>query len=180
MTSISANSLSTQRLSPLAMLQKTLAAEVSSGKIKSSDENALSSALDTIDSAMRASRQSGPPSPEEGKAKVESMIDDMVSKGTLTSEQAEELKSVFEDTFAGGPGGAKGKMGPPPPPPSDEDSEEDSSSTSISLTVSGSSSDIASLLQKLLESLASNGSSTYSSSAKTSSNVSSLFVDKAA
>lgn len=169
-----------QRLSPLAMLQKTLAAEISSGKIKSSDEDALSSALDTIDSAMRSSRPSGPPSPEEGKAKVESMIDDMVSKGALTSEQAEELKSVFEDTFAGGPGGTKGKMGPPPPPPSDEESGEDSSSNSISLTLTGSSSDIASLLQKLMESLASSGSSTYSSSAKTNASVSSLFIDKAA
>jgi hypothetical protein len=176
MTSIS----STQAMrhqSPLLKLQQTLAADISSGKISAADKSALSSALDTIDSAMQSGSRV---SPEDGKAKVESMIQDMVSDGTLTADQAEELNTVFSDTFSGGPGGAKGPKGaggPPPPPPGDEDSDE---SSDVTLSLTGSSTDIATMLKKLLESLASNGTSTYSSSASSNTNVSSLFLDKTA
>lgn len=179
MTSISFSSQTMQRMSPLTMLQKTLATEVAAGKINAADQDALSAALDTIDSAMKSARQSGErPSPEGGKAKVESMIDDMVTKGSLTAEQASELKSVFEDTFAGGPGGPR--MGPPPPPPEDAETDSDNASDAVSLTFTGSAEEISTLLKQLLEGLASGGSSTYSSSAKAKTNCSSLFLDKTA
>lgn len=42
--------------------------EISSDKINSSDQDALSSALQNIDGSMRSSRSSSKPSPEEGKA----------------------------------------------------------------------------------------------------------------
>lgn len=179
MSTISSSTQAAHRPSPLAQLQKTLASEIASGKINSADQSALSSALDSIDSAMKSAANSGTrPSPAEGKAKVQSMISDMVADGTLTSDQAEELNSVFEDTFKGGPGGAKGKNGPPPPPPGDDDSEDNSDQ--VSLTLTGSGSDVSALLKQLLESLASTGKSTYSAKASSNSSVSSLFLDKTA
>lgn len=180
MSTISASMQNVHHHSPLAKLQKTLASEISSGKINSADESALTSALESIDSSMQSAMTSGTrPTPEEGKAKVQSLISDMVSKGTLTSEQASELQQVFDDTFTGKAKGPGGMQGPPPPPP-EEESDEESSSDSVSLTLTGSSSDITELLQKLLKSLASGSSSTYSSSASANNNVNSLFLDKTA
>jgi hypothetical protein len=81
------------------MLQNELLSEVSSGKINSADQDALSAALDTIDAAMQADRPAvgggKPPSPEEMKAKIDGLIQGQVDSGALTSEQADELKSVF-------------------------------------------------------------------------------------
>ena len=53
MTSISAASGSTYQ-SPLQQLQDELQSEVNSGAVSSSDQDALSSALTDIDSAMQA------------------------------------------------------------------------------------------------------------------------------
>lgn len=176
-SSISSNAMSMQRLSPLAMLQKNLVSEVSSGKINSSDQDALSSALQTIDDSMRSSRSSGRPSPEEGKAKVEGMIDEMVSSGKLTDSQATELKQLFETTFAGGPGGVQGRNGPPPPPPSDEESESSSISGTEETTEA-----LMQMLQELMQKLSENLSSkAYGTNGKTTtSSTSALFIDIAA
>ena len=185
-SSISGSAMNMQRMSPLAMLQKNLVSEISSGKINSADQDALSAALQSIDDSMQAGRSSGstrkaPPSPDEAKAKVESLIDDQVTAGKLTSEQADELKQLFADTFDGGPGGAKGAGGPPPPPPGPPPGEEDSDeSGSASLTISGSSGSIAKLLQELIEKFAQTSSSTsYGTNGRTSTSTqsSSLFLD---
>lgn len=175
-SSISSNAMSMQRLSPLAMLQKNLVSEISSGKINSSDQDALSSALQTIDDSMGSSRAGGKPSPEEGKARVEGMIDDMVSSGTLTDSQASELKQLFEDTFAGGPGGVQGRNGPPPPPPSEEDS-------GIGATEAAESTEaLMQMLQELMQKLSENLSSkAYGTNGKAAtSSASALFIDIAA
>ena len=92
-------------------LQKELAGGISSGTISESDENALSDAIDAIDEAMRsdASSTASPSSPEETKAKIQSLIDEQVEAGTLTSEQADELSSLFENAAP------QGDRGAPPP-----------------------------------------------------------------
>lgn len=180
-SSISSNAMSMQRLSPLAMLQKNLVSEISSGKINSSDQDALSSALQTIDDSMRSSRSGGKPSPTEGKAKVEGMIDDMVSSGKLTDSQATELKQLFEDTFAGGPGGVQGRNGPPPPPPpSDEESSEDCTTSATS--TADSTEALMQMLQELMQKLSENLSSkAYGTNGKTTTgSASALFIDIAA
>ena len=180
MSSIGSATASQQSFSPLKMLQDELASEVKAGTISSADQSALNSALSDIDSAMQASKPSAGsrPSPDEMKAKIEGLIDDQVESGNLTSEQAEELKGVFENAFKGGPGGAGG------PPPggaggsgSSESTEEadtnkdgtvsaaeqaaydaktsstsDTSSASTS-TSSSSDSDVTKLLQDFLDSL---------------------------
>lgn len=181
-SSISSNAMSMQRLSPLAMLQKNLVSEISSGKINSSDQDALSSALQTIDDSMRSSRAGGKPSPEEGKAKVEGMIDNMVSTGKLTDSQASELKQLFEDTFAGGPGGVQGRNGPPPPPPPSDEEDSTEGCTTCASGSADSTEALMQMLQELMQKLSENLSSkAYGTNGKTStSSVSALFIDIAA
>ena len=128
MTSISA-AASSSYLSPLQQLQKELQSEVTAGKITSADQDALSAALTDIDASLQSSRPSHSagtrPSPEDMKAKIDDLIAGEVSSGKLTSEQATELKGVFEAAFANGPGGGGGPGGPRGggpggPPPADD------------------------------------------------------------
>src|SRR4029450_6221953 len=116
MTSISAAPAQTYQ-SPLQKLQDEVLSEVKSGAIKSSDQDALASALTDIDSAMQASRAgdqaSGTrPSPADMKSKIDDLINGEVSSGKLTSDQATELQGIFKAAFANGPGGAGGPGGP--------------------------------------------------------------------
>jgi hypothetical protein len=104
--------------SPLDRLQAELQSEVTSGAISSTDQGALSTALDDIDQSLRADRtndggqSSGPPSPDQIKSKINDLINGEVQNGTLTSAQATELQNVFANAFAkGGPGGASGHHG---------------------------------------------------------------------
>ncbi len=46
------------------------------------------------------SPQSGPPAPGDIKAKIDSLIQGQVDSGGLTSDQANELKQLFADTFS--------------------------------------------------------------------------------
>src|SRR5262249_17510436 len=106
--------------SPLQKLQDELQSEVSSGAISSSDQAALSSALDDIDSALQSSKASDQssgtrPSPGDLQSKIDDLIAGEVSSGKLTSDQATELQGVFKAAFANGPqGGPQGAGGPPP------------------------------------------------------------------
>src|SRR5260363_43678 len=140
MTSISASSMS--GYSPLDLLKQELAKEVSAGKVSATDQTALSSALDDIDSALQSGSSSSssttssstPPSPKEMQSKIDDLIQSEVDSGKLTADQASELKNVFANAFSGGPGGAGG------PPPADDSSSDTTSSTSSSSSSSSSSS----------------------------------------
>src|ERR1700733_3390253 len=117
MTSISALSSNSYQSSPLQRLQDELQSEVNSGAISSSDQSALSSALTDIDSSLqadRASDQSGgtKSAPGDFKSKIDDLIQNEVSSGKLTSDQATELQGVFKAAFANGPGGGGGPGGP--------------------------------------------------------------------
>ena len=194
MTSISAASAQTYQ-SPLQKLQDELLSEVKSGAIKSSDQDALASALTDIDSAMQASRASDQasgtrPSPADLKSKIDDLIAGEVSSGKLTSDQATELQGIFKAAFAngpggaGGPGGPGGAGGPPPggpggPPPADGASSTDDTSSS---TTSTSIDDILKqFLQSLQELLSASSSTTYgatgSSSTSSSGSFSALLID---
>jgi hypothetical protein len=104
-------------LSPLDRLQNELTSEVASGSISSTDQFALSSALDDIDQSLKTDRTSnsqasGPPSPDQIKSKIDDLINGEVQNGKLTSAQATELQNVFSNAFSkGGPGGAGGHHG---------------------------------------------------------------------
>ncbi len=187
MTSISAASGQTCQ-SPLQKLQDELLSEVKSGAIKSSDQDALTSALTDIDSAMQASRTSDQasgtrPSPADMKSKIDDLIAGEVSSGKLTSDQATELQSVFKAAFAngpggaGGPGGPGGASGPPPgghggPPPADDASSSDDTSSSSSTSIDDI---LKQFLQSLQESLSASSSTSYGATGTTSSSSSASF-----
>ena len=178
MTSISATS--TSSYSPLDRLKSELAKEVSAGTISSSDETALSSALDDIDSALKSgkssSSSSSPPSPDEMQSKIDDLIQSEVSSGKLTSDQASELKNVFANTFSGG---ASVAGGPPPPPDDSSDSSSTAStdSTSSSSSSSASAEDLMKELIAMLQSATSQSTSYGSSGNSNSSSASALLVD---
>lgn len=161
MTSIPSAAAGGSYLSPLQLLQKELASQVSSGTVASSDADALSSALQDIDSALQSSRSSAGSEarPTDLKSKIDDLIASEVSSGKLTTDQATELQNVFKNTFAGGPppGGAGG------PPPDDAAA----ASASGSSADTSSSSDISDILKQFLQLLQDQQSSTgsaYSSS----------------
>ena len=96
MTSISALSANSYQQSPLQRLQDELQSEVNSGAVSSTDQSALSSALTDIDSSLQADRASDQssgtrPSPGDLKSKIDDLIQNEVSSGNLTSDQATEL-----------------------------------------------------------------------------------------
>ncbi|UWU79175.1 hypothetical protein N2603_12155 [Bradyrhizobium huanghuaihaiense] len=181
MTSISAASAGSYQ-SPLQRLQQELQSQVSAGTISSSDQSALSTALTDIDTALQQSRSSDQssgtrPSKEDMQSKIDDLISGEVSNGTLTSDQAEELKNVFQSAFANGPGGAGG---PPPGPPPD-DSSSDSSSSTDSTSSSSTDQTTAEILQQFLQALQQSQSSSSSyganGSSSSSSNFSALLID---
>jgi hypothetical protein len=179
MTSISAASARTYQ-SPLQKLQDELLSEVKSGAIKSSDQDALASALTDIDSAMQASRASDQasgtrPSPADLKSKIDDLINGEVASGKLTSDQATELQGIFKAAFANGPGGAGGPPpggGPGGPPPADgASSSDDTSSSTTSIE------DILKqFLESLQESLSASSSISYSASGSSSTSSSGSFT----
>lgn len=169
MTSISATS-SNSYLSPLQKLQDELQKEVASGTIGSSDQDALSSALNDIASSLQTSpasesARSTNSSPNDLKSKIDELIAGEVSSGNLTSDQASELQGVFKAAFAddaGAPGGAGGAHhghhgGHGGPPPADTSSSTDSTSNTSSAN------DILKqFLQSLQSSLPGSSSAPYS------------------
>jgi hypothetical protein len=182
MTSISAPSSNSYQ-SPLQKLQDALQSEVNSGAIGSSDQSALSSALSDIDQGMRSGKSSGGrASPDALKSKIDDLIQNEVSAGKLTSDQATELQGVFKAAFANGPGDASGlggTCGPPPgPPPSGGPSLTDGTASSSK------DNSAADLLQQFLESLKSSSSSSTgysatgsSGSSSSSGSLSALLID---
>lgn len=96
-------------------MDKRLDSAVQTGTISKSDETAMESALDSICSALSgASSSSGAATstsrinPSEMKSRVDGLISDQVKAGTLTEDQAAQLKSFFEQgapSMDGGMGG---------------------------------------------------------------------------
>ena len=177
-TTITSSSFGAQRLSPREMLQNTLASQVSSGEVSASDESALSAALDSIDQAMKAERGSfsatrtAPPSPDEAKAKIDDLIAKQVEAGTLTEDQASELKEIFSETFGTGPGGGRGPGGPGGPPPGPPPGGEGGSGTT-SFTITTDDSAVSTALQDFLKQLQEKLGSGYGASGQTTSGSSS-------
>lgn len=118
---------------------------VSSGSISATDATALTSALDSIDAGLspevsgsaapsRASSSTSArpsrPDPVAMKEKIDGLIADQVSAGSLTSAQADTLKSLFSgsgDDVQGvdGPKGAGGPKRAGGPPPAEAASSDD-------------------------------------------------------
>ncbi len=190
MSSISAASGSSYQ-TPLQKLQQELQADITSGKISTGDQDALSSALTDIDSSLQSDKSgqtasSKPPSPDDLKSKIDDLISGEVSSGKLTADQATELQGVFKSAFSGGgAGGVKGHHGGHGgPPPSDSTTSADGAPSTDS---TDSSTDPNDILQKFLsslqDSLAASSSTSYSATGNTgaaasnSASFSALLVD---
>lgn len=95
------------RPSPRSRMDEDITAAVKAGVLSQTDASAIETALDKIDSSLQSGSngQTGTTlDPKQMKDRVDSLIDQQVKDGTLTSDQADELKAFF----AAGPGGQDG------------------------------------------------------------------------
>jgi len=94
-------------ISPRAQMDARIASATSAGNISSTDQKALSTALDSIDTSL--SSTTGTAGGKDGmKGRIDSLIQGQVDSGALTGDQASELQSFFAQSAPadGGPGGA--------------------------------------------------------------------------
>ncbi len=188
--------------SPRAMMDRKIGAAVETGSLSAVDGDALETALDSIDTALSASASetSARLDPSGMKDRIDSLIDDQVSAGTLTEDQAAALQSFF----AQGPGGATatadasgeesmgiegmagvggpGPMrGPPPGPPPSEATDESSDSSTTSTDAASATEQLDSIIAFLENLRSSLSQSLYSSAASsTDSTNSGLVIDSLA
>lgn len=201
-------SISTTHMSPRAMMDARISTATKAGSISTTDQTALETALDSIDSALGvggtssssstgSAKQTSRLEPSQMKDRIDDLIDQQVSAGTLTDDQAKELK----DFFAQGPGedvsgveGSKGAggprrmggpppMGPPPGASSDDDDDDDDDTSTDSTDATSATTQLDSLiafLEKMRESMASSGGygTSASSSSASDSSSSGLLVDQ--
>jgi hypothetical protein len=135
--------------SPRAMMDRRIEAAVEAGSVSEVDSAAMETALDSIDSALSASAgsETGRLDPSAMQDRIDSLIEDQLSAGTLTQEQAAQLQGFFaqgpgapsatdsasaDSAIDGlsGVGGAGPMRGPTPGPPPAASEEEDSASSS--------------------------------------------------
>lgn len=115
----------------------TISSALSAGTLSSTDATALTSALGKIDASLTsdgAGSGTGTTSgsgttqakldPSSLKDRIDGLVADQVSSGSLTGDQATELKTLFasqaqstQTSDAAGAGGVSGAGGPPPGPP---------------------------------------------------------------
>lgn len=215
MTSISSTNLSqlfaAQRPPPpgggKTRVSDAIQSEAASGQISATDATALTSALDSIDSSLSADRASAQSSssattassgsdsrldPSKIKDRIDGLIADQVTSGTLTSAQADTLKQIFaqgpgqqqgqqsgggdqDGIDATGSGGGTGRVGhghrgpPPGPPPSDDAADGSSSTTSSASSDSGTDS-VSDLLKSFIAQLQASQSSAAGYTGSGSSN----------
>lgn len=151
-------------MSPRAMMDKRIDSAVQAGSISATDQTAMETALDAIDSALGVGSSSSSASgsaatskldPSQMGSRIDDLIGQQVKAGKLTDAQASALQSLFAQNAPpqGGPDGASGDttttngvegagkcagggrpMGPPPSKSGSSDSDSDASSTSTDAT----------------------------------------------
>lgn len=95
MSSIS-GSMSAGAMSPADRMQLALQSAVAAGTVNAADQNALSSAISDIGGALKPGGSPAANASAGGiQSKLSSLVDQEVSDGKLTTDQATELKQVF-------------------------------------------------------------------------------------
>jgi hypothetical protein len=190
--------------SPRAMMDRKIGAAVEAGSLSQVDGDALETALDSIGSALSssASESSSRLDPSEMKDRIDSLIDDQVSAGTLTEDQAAALQSFFAQGPGGstatadaggedqgfsidgmdGVGGPGAMRRPPPgPPPSGSSDDSDDSSTASSTDATSATDQLDSIIAFLENLRSSLSQSLYGSAASSADNSNSgLVIDSLA
>lgn len=136
-----------------------IAAAASAGTISADDRDALRGALGAIDSSL-ASDQPGGSGAIGMQGRIDGLIDAQTRNGTLTDDQAAELRRFF----AQGPDGD-----PAASPPSRGDTPGDDAGTPISEAAARQLDAMSAFLQKLRDAAAS-GAATYGGNARTRGN----------
>ncbi|MEA3541147.1 MAG: hypothetical protein U9R77_03380 [Pseudomonadota bacterium] len=138
--------------SPRAMMDRRIDAAVEAGSVSEVDSAAMETALDSIDSGLSASAgsETGRLDPSAMQDRIDSLIEDQLSAGTLTQEQAAQLQGFFAQgpgapsstdsasadsaidglSGVGGAGPMRGPLPGPPPAASEEEGSTSSSATS--------------------------------------------------
>ncbi|SFK30988.1 hypothetical protein [Methylorubrum salsuginis] len=160
---------------------------VSSGTISATDATALSSALDSIDDSLSSdstgstgsSARAARPDPAAMKDRIDGLIADQVSAGTLTSDQADTLKALFSGggDEARGPDGPGGPGGPGGPPPSGAAGSGDTSDSAASDGNAAASKLISDFLSQLQSSLGTGGGYGATGASSGSRTATSLVMD---
>ncbi|MGY2050366.1 hypothetical protein [Methylobacterium sp. JK268] len=175
MTAISAAS---QQYSPQQRLLDQLSRQEQSGAISATDGQALSAAIDDIGTSLGQGSSTGSSArldPSQAKSRIDDLIAGEVDKGTLTSAQADELKSLFAKGPHGGGhphgvGGDPDQDGGGIDPAAGTDGTASTASTSASGTGATSTSDLlSSFIKQLQDAQAQTQSSTYGQSGTTGS-----------
>ena len=201
MTSINSYTM-TMPPSPRAMMDRKIDAAVETGSLSAVDGDALDTALNSIDTALSASasESSARLDPSAMKDRIDSLIEDQVSAGTLTEDQAAALQSFFaqgpggatatadassEESMSiegmGGVGGPGSMRGPPPGPPPSESTEESSDSSTTSTDATSATEQLDSIIAFLENLRSSLSQSLYGSAASsTGSTNSGLVIDSLA
>ena len=84
------------------MMDARISQATANGSISSTDQAALETALDTIGKSVTAAGSASTP-PTDIESEVGSLIQQQVSSGTLTSDQAAELQTMFSQGAQGAP-----------------------------------------------------------------------------
>ncbi|UIN34892.1 MULTISPECIES: hypothetical protein [Methylobacterium] len=114
-------------------MSNTISSALSAGTISSTDATALAGALSSIDRSLSSTSAASTSAtsrsgldPSSMKDRIDGLIADQVSSGSLTADQATELKNLFAshgrstqsaDATGDGTGDVAGPDGPPPGPP---------------------------------------------------------------
>ncbi|MGU3421387.1 hypothetical protein [Methylobacterium sp. D54C] len=114
-------------------MSDTISSALSAGTISSTDATALAGALSSIDGSLSSTSAASTSAtsrsgldPSSMKDRIDGLIADQVSSGSLTADQATELKNLFAshgrstqsaDATGDGTGDVAGPDGPPPGPP---------------------------------------------------------------
>jgi hypothetical protein len=121
-------------------MPEALAAKTAASGIGSTDATSASSTLDPTASDSTSSASSTDATsldPSSLKDRIDSLLAQQVQSGTLTSAQADTLKSAFRNPDNGiEGGGGRRPQGPPPGPPPDATSDTASDATTTSATAS--------------------------------------------
>ena len=110
MTIISLSYAQVDYTSRRGRLQSELNQQISSGAIKSSDKDAISSALDELDSTLSSGSSNGTDS-SDTRSKVSDLVASQVKSGKLTSDQGKELMQVLDNVARPDGSGSSGGSG---------------------------------------------------------------------
>jgi len=174
MTSISMAIQPTQQLSVRSLIQGLSSRETASTRNATATSSGSSLGSDPFGLSEASSGDGGSTvSTQDQKGKVARLLDSWVTDGTLTSDEATQIKTALEDVASRGPGQSSSRAGGPP-----QGGEGPSGGPQGSNQNAQTESDPIGLLVSLLESLSSKQSTTYSG--KNSLDFSALFIDQTA